>query len=252
MEIININETNIDSEHICCAIGNDKVNQRRANEKKEWLKARFKDGLVFKRLNERWKIFIEYMPIEKVWKPVIWKKYMFINCLWVSWKFKWQWIWLKLLNACIEDSKKKWMDWIAVISSSKVKPFLTDKKFYEKHGFTSIERIDPYFELLELKFNTKAISPTFNKDNITQWYILKKWFTFIFSNQCPFMEEYVWLLSDILNKRAISFKVKKLESYKEAQELWSPFWTLWIYYNWVFLNHELMSEKKFEKLLDSL
>lgn len=34
MNIITINKNNIDKEHICCAIGNDKVNQSRAQSKK--------------------------------------------------------------------------------------------------------------------------------------------------------------------------------------------------------------------------
>lgn len=35
MEIITIDKTNIDQEHICCVIGNDKANQSRALTKKE-------------------------------------------------------------------------------------------------------------------------------------------------------------------------------------------------------------------------
>lgn len=110
MKTITIDQNNIDQEHICCAIGNDKINQSRAEPKKDWLKERFKDGLIFKRLDDRGKIFIEYMPIEKVWKPLIGKNFMIINCLWVSGKFKGKGISTKLLNECIADSKKqKWM-----------------------------------------------------------------------------------------------------------------------------------------------
>ncbi|EOQ95282.1 hypothetical protein LEP1GSC195_2244 [Leptospira wolbachii serovar Codice str. CDC] len=42
---------------------------------------RFADGLVFKRLDERGKVFIEYMPIEKTWKPIVGKNYMVIHPL---------------------------------------------------------------------------------------------------------------------------------------------------------------------------
>lgn len=69
MKIISIDANNIDQEHICCAIGNDKTNQSRAVTKKNWMKERFSDGLVFKRVDDRGKIFIKYMPFEKVWKP---------------------------------------------------------------------------------------------------------------------------------------------------------------------------------------
>ena len=37
MNIIQIDAANVDREHICCAIGNDKENVRRAQTKKNWL-----------------------------------------------------------------------------------------------------------------------------------------------------------------------------------------------------------------------
>ncbi len=53
MKIIAIDQNNIDKEHICCAIRNDKQNQIRALSKKECMKDKFKDGLVFKRFDAR-------------------------------------------------------------------------------------------------------------------------------------------------------------------------------------------------------
>jgi hypothetical protein len=49
------------------------------------------------------------------------------------------------------------MDGIAVVSSTKIKPFLTDKKFYLKQGFEVVDSAPPYFELLVLKFNKKVL-----------------------------------------------------------------------------------------------
>jgi len=81
MEIISIHPENIDNEHIYCAIGNDKQNQSRAVTKKEWMNGRFSEGLVFRRFDERGKLFIEYMPIETVWKPISGKNFMMINSI---------------------------------------------------------------------------------------------------------------------------------------------------------------------------
>lgn len=63
------------------------------------------------------------------------------------------------------------------------------------------------------------------------------------------MEEYAGLLSEVSKSKKISFKIKKLENYKEAQQIGSPFGTLGIYYNGEFKTHELLSEKKFEKFI---
>ncbi|MBN1373756.1 GNAT family N-acetyltransferase [Candidatus Dojkabacteria bacterium] len=249
VKIITVDQNNIDQEHICCAIGNDKANQSRALTKKNWMKERFKDGLVFKRLNDRGKIFIEYMPIEKAWKPIIGKNFMVINCLWVSGKFKGKGISTELLNECINDAKKRKMDGIVVVSSTKVKPFLTDKRFYLHKGFEVIDSAPPYFELLALKFNKNAQNPEFTKNAKQGNCDDKEGFTFIYSNQCPFMEEYVELLSNICRSRKIPCNVNHLKDYKEAQLKGSPFGTLGIYYNGEFKTHELMSEKTFEKFI---
>lgn len=61
MQILSITPDNLDQEHICCAIGNDKENTRRAQTEKDWMKARYEEGLVFKRLNARGKVFVEYL-----------------------------------------------------------------------------------------------------------------------------------------------------------------------------------------------
>lgn len=252
MKIITIDKSNIDLEHICCAIGNDKQNQSRSQSKKEWMKERFKDGLVFKRFDQRGKIFIEYIPIEKVWKPIAGRNFMVINCLWVSGQFKGKGLSTQLLDECIKDAKAKKMDGIAVVSSTKVKPFLTDKKFYLKHEFEAVDSVPPYFELLVLKFNKNAGTPKFTDGVKKGTCSNKQGFTFIYSNQCPFTEEYVGIYAEVLKSKKIPFNVKKLESYRDAQEIGCPSGTLGIYYNGAFKTHELMPEKKFDKFVDEV
>jgi len=55
--IMNIDHTNIEQEHICCAIGNDKRNRARTQVKKDWMKQEFDNGLVLRQpLSHREKI----------------------------------------------------------------------------------------------------------------------------------------------------------------------------------------------------
>ena len=63
MNYIRITAENIEKEHICCAMSNNQSAQ-----KKEWLKLRFDEGLVFYRSEERGKCFIEYIPAEYAWQ----------------------------------------------------------------------------------------------------------------------------------------------------------------------------------------
>jgi len=102
MEYIRITKENIDKEHICCAMSG-----KQSLEKKEWLKERFEEGLVFYRSAERGKCFIEYIPGENAWVPIDANNCMYINCLWVAGSFKGHGYSTELLNYCIKDSKEK-------------------------------------------------------------------------------------------------------------------------------------------------
>ena len=56
MELIKLTQDNLETEHICCAIANNKDVQ--GVSKKLWLKERLYEGLVFLKCNVRGKCFI--------------------------------------------------------------------------------------------------------------------------------------------------------------------------------------------------
>lgn len=70
----------------------------------------FDDGLTFIKSVERGKCFIEYIPAENAWVPIVAPGYMYIDCFWVSGSFKGHGYSNGsngLLNKCIEDSKEQ-------------------------------------------------------------------------------------------------------------------------------------------------
>lgn len=73
MNYIRITKENIDREHICCAMSG-----KQSLTKKEWLKQRLDEGLVFYRSEERGKCFIEYIPAESAWVPIEADGYIYI------------------------------------------------------------------------------------------------------------------------------------------------------------------------------
>lgn len=76
---ITLTKENIDTEHICCAFS-DKKCLKGYEMKKAWLKKEFDNGYIFRRLDARAKVFIEYVPAEKAWIPVDASNYLMINC----------------------------------------------------------------------------------------------------------------------------------------------------------------------------
>ena len=115
MELVKLTHENIDQEHVCCAISNNKDIQ--VMSKKNWMKDRMDEGLVFLKGNVRGKCFIEYIPAEYAWAPILAEGYMYIACLWVSGQFKGHGYSNFLLDACIEDSKAKGKKGLVILSS---------------------------------------------------------------------------------------------------------------------------------------
>lgn len=245
-KIITLDHNNIDTEHICCAIGNDKKNQGRAQIKKTWLKQTFSDGFKFKKFNLRGKVFIEYVPAENAWSPVEAPGYMFIHCFWVSGRYKGQGYGSKLLEECIRESKNK--NGVVVISTSKKKPFIADKKFFLKKGFIVCDTAPPYFELLVKQF-TDAPLPKFKENAKTGICDNKTGLTFHYSDQCPFNEDFVNEMADAGKNYKIPTKIIKIETKEQAQNISSPISIFSVFYNGNFLSSELMTQKKFDQLL---
>ena len=157
MEYISVTKENLEKEHICCAISNNKDVQ--VSSKKAWLLDRFDEGLVFLKSVERGKCFIEYIPAENAWNPIDADGYMYIDCLWVSGSFKGHGYSNDLLSACIEDSKSKGKQGLCILSSAKKKPFLADPKFLKHKGFTVCDEADNGIQLWYLPFSADARQP---------------------------------------------------------------------------------------------
>ncbi len=244
-EYINLDLNNIDDEHICCAIGDPK-HQEGVTKKKEWIKEKIKDGHVFRKLNARGKIFIEYEPIETSWCPVIGKNYMYIYCLWVAGSYKEKGIGKELLEYAINDAKEKGMSGICTIVTKKKKPFIGDKKFFLHFGFEVIDSIDDY-ELLALKFDNKD-TPIFN-DNARKMKIDNKDFTIYYSNECPYVEYEVKELTEHAKKNNIKINFIKVDSLELAKNTPCVFNNWANFYNGDFISNTILNANSFDKII---
>ncbi|MCI8302351.1 MAG: GNAT family N-acetyltransferase [Oscillospiraceae bacterium] len=246
MELVKLTHDNIDQEHICCAISSSKDVQ--VLSKKNWLKERLDEGLVFLKGSVRGKCFIEYIPAEYAWAPIQAEGYMYIDCLWVSGQFKGHGHSNLLLNACIEDSKAKGKKGLVVLSSRKKMGFLSDPKYMEYKGFKTADISDPYFELLYLPFEEGAEQPRFHS-TVREHSALPKGFALYYTNQCPFTAKYVPVLEEMARARSAVFQAVHIQTREAAQSAPSPFTTFSLFYDGQLVTHEILSEKKFDKIL---
>ena len=245
MEYIRVTRENIDKEHICCAISNNKDIQ--VSSKKAWLQERFDDGLVFLKSTERGKCFIEYIPAENAWNPIAADDYMYIDCLWVAGSFKGHGYGTELLEACIKDSKNKGKKGLCILSSEKKKPFLADPKFLQYKGFTVCDEADNGVQLWHLPFFEETSRPKF-RECAQHPHIEEKGYVLYYTDQCPFNAKYVPIVEQTAKENGVPFRSVHLQSKEEAQKAPTPITTYALFYNGEYLTNEQMNEKRFLKL----
>lgn len=252
MNLITVNKDNLESEHICCAISNNKDIQ--VSSKKAWLKERFDDGLVFTKGDVRGKCFIEYIPAEKAWYPITAPNYMYINCLWVSGQYKGQGLSTLLLESCIQDSKQKGKKGLVVLSSQKKLPFLADPKFLAYKGFKIADEANPTFQLMYLPFADDSLNedskPVFCPQ-VKNPHIAEKGFVLYYTNQCPYTAKYVPLLEEVAKSKGTQLKTIHIESAEQAQNAPAAVTTYCLFHDGEYITNEIYSEKKFAALIDS-
>ncbi|MGE7692937.1 GNAT family N-acetyltransferase [Lysinibacillus sp. NPDC094177] len=251
MDYLQITRTNIEQEHICCALGAKQYEQA-VKQKKEWLMNRIDEGLVFYRLNDRAKVFIEYLPAHQAWVPIDAPNYMYINCLWVSGKYKNQNHARQLFEKCKEDALAQGMDGIVHIVSKKNLPFLSDKRFFEHLGFKVVDQAAPYFQLAVYKFNESVDRDPSFKLQVKNPLSNNRGIVIYFTAQCPFAVGVIDDLKNIAEKRGIPFRTYQLMTKDEAQNAPIIWTTFGLFYNGQFITHEIMGANKFEKLLNTL
>ena len=247
MEYIRLTKDNLENEHICCAISNNKDIQ--VSSKKAWLRERFDEGLVFLKSTERGKCFIEYIPAENAWVPIQADGYMYIDCLWVSGSFKGHGYSNDLLNACVNDSKEKGKAGLCILSSAKKKPFLADPKFLKYKGFEVSDEADNGIQLWYLPFEKDVPAPHF-KECTKHPHIEESGYVLYYTDQCPFNAKYVPVLEKTAAEYGIPFKAVHITDRIAAQNAPAPVTTYALFHDGEYVTNEQMNDKKFLKLVN--
>ncbi|MCR4949752.1 MAG: YoaP domain-containing protein [Solobacterium sp.] len=246
MEYIRLTQENLEQEHICCAISNNKDIQ--VSSKKAWLRDRLDEGLVFLKSSERGKCFIEYIPAEYAWNPIEADGYMYIDCLWVSGSFKGHGYADDLLNACITDSREQGKKGLCVLSSAKKKPFLSDPKFLQHKGFSVADEADNGIQLWYHPFEKNAAVPRF-KACAKHPHTDLNGYVVYYTNQCPFNAKYVPILAETAKQNGIPFQAVQLTTREAAQNAPTPVTTWALFHDGTYITNEQMNDKRFLKLV---
>jgi N-acetylglutamate synthase-like GNAT family acetyltransferase len=222
-------------------------------KKIDWFKDYYPKGLRIKvLLSEKggYQGMLEYIPGKYAHRPVEAEGYLFIHCVFVGFRkeFKGKGYASSLIDECIEEAKNADMFGVAVVTRNG--SFMARKDIFVKKGFQLVDRAEPDFELLALKFNERAANPRF-KNMEKQLEKYGKGLFVIRSVQCPYTEKNV---NAILKSAEEEFNLKAnlidLKDYKAVQNSPCPFGTFCIIYNGEILSHHPISNTRFVNIMN--
>jgi GNAT superfamily N-acetyltransferase len=251
MTYITLTKENIDAEHICCAFS-DKKCAESYQMKKKWLASQFDNGFIFQRLDERAKVFIEYVPAEKAWVPVTAPNYLMIGCFWVSGKYKKQGHGKTLLNNVIKAARKQGKAGLVTVVGTKKFHFMSDTKWLLRQGFEICESIPSGFSLIKMDLSKATSHVCFNDSVKSGECPEKKGLVAYYTNRCPYSEYYVKeSLVSTAKKRNLPLKTIKLETMKQARAAPTPATIFSLFLDGKFITTDIGAciENRFDKII---
>ena len=244
-EFKNLTTENIADEHLCCLIRTRTKNPG-IEAKREWLAERLKEGHVFRKLDIKGCVFIEYAPLETAWVPIVGENYIYIYCLWVSGSPKGSGYGKALMEYCLEDAKAKGKSGVCMLGSDRQKLWLSNQAFAEKYGFEVVDSTEAGYRLLALSFDgTKPkFTPAARKSVIE-----KEELTIYYDMQCPYIYQRIEDIREYCEANGVTASFNRVGSLQEAKELPCAFNNWGAFYKGKFITVNLLDVPSVQKIL---
>ena len=243
---IDITSENIASEHLCCIIRTKKPHPG-VEKKRAWLRDRLGEGHVFRKLDEKACVFIEYAPLESAWVPIVGDNYIYIYCLWVLSENKGKGYGRRLMESCIADAKAQGKSGVCMLGAKKQKAWLSDQSFAKKFGFEKVDETENGYELLALSFD--GTKPRF-AENAKRESIDSKKLTVYYDAQCPFIPGRIESNRKFCEENGIDADFIEVDSLEKAKNLPSVFNNWAVFCGGKFVTVNLLDERALKKLSD--
>lgn len=242
---LNLTTENLANEHLCCIIRSKKPHPG-IEAKKQWLSERLKEGHVFRKLDAKATVFIEYAPLEAAWVPIIGSNYLYIYCLWVSGSPKGNGYGRALMEYCLEDARKRGKSGVCMLGAQKQKAWLSDQSFAKKFGFEVVDTTDNGYELLALSFD--GTKPEF-ASNARKQKIENGELTIYYDMQCPYVFQRIEMIRQYCETKEIPVSLIKVDTLRKAKELPCVFNNWGVFYKGNFETVNLLDITSLERIL---
>lgn len=244
-DFVNLTTENIATEHLCCII-RSKVKHPGVEAKRAWLAERLKEGHVFRKLDAKATVFIEYAPLETAWVPVMGDNYYYIYCLWVSGSPKGCGYGRALMEYCIADAKEKGKSGVCMLGATKQKAWLSDQAFAKKFGFETVDTTENGYELLALSFDgtTPKFVTTVKEERIEDGIL-----TIYYDVQCPFVYQRIEMIREYCEQNNVPVSLIQVDTLQKAKELPCVFNNWAVFYKGKFVTVNLLDIPSLERIL---
>ncbi|MBE5994765.1 MAG: GNAT family N-acetyltransferase [Paenibacillaceae bacterium] len=244
-DFVNLTADNLEKEHLCCIIRSKKTHPG-IEAKRQWLSERLKEGHVFRKLNEKATVFIEYAPLETAWVPINGDNYYYVYCLWVSGSCKGKGYGRALMDYCVADARENGKSGICMLGSNKQKAWLSDQTFAKKFGFEVVDTTEQGYELLALSFD--GTSPRFAQ-SVKNKGIEKEELTIYYDMQCPYIYQNLETVKKYCDINEIPVSVILVDTLQKAKELPCVFNNWGVFYKGKFQTVNLLDVASLERIL---
>ena len=242
---IDLTAENIADQHLCCIIRSKKPHPG-VEEKRRWLAERLREGHVFRKLDEKGTVFIEYAPLETAWVPVVGDNYLYIYCLWVTGPHKGKGYGRALLESCLADARAKGKSGVCMLGAEKQKAWLSDQEFAKKFGFVPVDTTADGYELLALSFD--GTKPRFG-ENTKRQTIESQELTVYYSSQCPYIHQSVELVRKTCQELEVPYTLIPVDTLEKAKALPCVFNNWAVFYQGKFVTVNLLDAAALKRLL---
>ena len=214
-DFTNLTTENLSNEHLCCIIRSKKSHPG-IEAKRQWLSGRIREGHVFRKLNAKGVVFIEYAPLETAWVPILGDNYYYIYCLWVSGSYKGKGYGKLLMEYCLADAREKGKSGVCMLGAEKQKAWLADQSFAKKFGFEAVDAASHGYELLALSFDgtTPRFAPNAKKGRIES-----RELTIYYDMQCPFVYQNIEIIKRYCGENDVPVSLIRVDTLQKAKEL---------------------------------
>ena len=247
MDFLDLTPENLENEHLCCIIRSKKPHPG-VEAKRQWLANRLKEGHVFRKLDVKGCVFLEYAPLETAWVPVVGDHYLYIYCLWVTGGPKGHGYGRALMESCIADAKAQGKSGVCMLGAEKQKAWLSDQSFAKKFGFETVDVTPGGYELLALSFDGSrpAFTPGAKAGTIPNQEL-----TVYYDYQCPYILQRIETLKAYCEEKSIPASFCLVDSLEQAKALPCPFNNWAVFYRGKFVTVNQLDAAGLERVLKS-